>query len=57
MPLEMIIGMDSKVNASVTDVTSFVLICMAPLNLVKGTLVCILTMLLYKRLVRPLFGK
>ena len=57
MPLEAIIGMGSKVNASVTDVTTFVLICVAPLNLVKGTMVSILTMLLYKRVARPLFGK
>ena len=57
MPLEAIIGMGSKVNASVKDVTSFVVICVAPLNLVKGTMVSILTMLLYKRVARPLFGK
>ena len=57
MSLDMIIGMGSKVNASVTDVTTFVLICVAPLNLVKGTMVSILTMLLYKRVARPLFGK
>ena len=57
MPLDMIIGMGSKVNASVKDVTTFVLICVAPLNLVKGTMVSVLTMLLYKRVARPLFGK
>ena len=35
---------------------TFVLLCVAPLNLVKGTVVSILTMLLYKRVARPLFG-
>ena len=57
MPLDTIIAMGSKVNASVTDVTTFVLICVAPLNLVKSAVVSLLTMLLYKRVARPLFGK
>lgn len=57
MPLETIIAMGSKVNASVTDVSTFVLICVAPLNLVKSAMVSLLTMLLYKRVARPLFGK
>ena len=56
-PLEAIIGMGSAIHASIRDVTGFVLLCVAPLNLVKGTLVSILTMLLYKRVARPLFGK
>ena len=56
IPLEAIIGMGAKIHASVTDVTSFVFFCVAPLNLVKGTMVSILTMLLYKRVARPLFG-
>ena len=57
MPLDAIIGMGSKIHASIHDVTGFVLLCVAPLNLVKGTMISILTMLLYKRVVRPLFGK
>lgn len=57
MPLDTIIAMGSKINASVTDVTTFVLICVAPLNLLKGTVISFLTMLLYKRVARPLFGK
>ena len=56
IPLDAIIGMGSQINASVTNVVSFVMICVAPLNLVKGTIVSILTMLLYKRVARPLFG-
>ena len=56
IPLDAIIGMGTKVHASVKDVSSFVFFCVAPLNLVKGTLVSVLTMLLYKRVARPLFG-
>ena len=57
MPLDTIIALGSKINANVTDVTTFVMICVAPLNLVKSAIVSFLTMLLYKRVARPLFGK
>ena len=56
LPLETIIGMGSAINASVKSVTTFVMLCVAPLNLVKGAAVSFLTMLLYKRVARPLFG-
>ena len=56
LPLDTIIGMGNQINASVRDVTTFVIICVAPLNLIKGGLVSLLTMLLYKRVARPLFG-
>ena len=57
LPLDAIIGMGTAINAAVSNVVSFVVICVAPLNLVKGTMVSILTLLLYKRVARPLFGK
>ena len=57
MPLESIIAMGSKIHASIDDVTSFVFFCVAPLNLIKGAMISVLTMLLYKRVARPLFGK
>ena len=56
MPLDTIIAMGSKVNGAVTNVTTFVMICVAPLNVIKGVMVSIPTMLLYKRVARPLFG-
>ena len=56
IPLEAIIGMGAKVHASVKNVSSFVFFCVAPLNLLKGSVVSLLTMLLYKRVARPLFG-
>ena len=56
LSLETIIAMGTAIWGGVEGVTSFVLLCVAPLNLVKGTVVSILTMLLYKRVARPLFG-
>ena len=56
LPLETIIAMGTAIWGGVNSVTTFVLLCVAPLNLVKGTVVSILTMLLYKRVARPLFG-
>ena len=57
MPLDAIISMGAAINGSVSNLVSFVVICVAPLNLLKGTVVSILTLLLYKRVARPLFGK
>ena len=56
LPLDAIIAMGAKINGSIHNVTTFVVLCVAPLNLVKGITVSILTMLLYKRVARPLFG-
>ena len=56
LPLDSIIAMGAKINGSVHNVTTFVMLCVAPLNLVKGTVVSVLTMLLYKRVAKPLFG-
>ena len=39
------------------NVTTFVMLCVAPLNLLKSSVVSVLTLLLYKRVARPLFGK
>ena len=56
MPLDTIIAMGTEINAGIHNVSTFVMICVAPLNLVKGAVVSFLTMLLYKRVARPLFG-
>ena len=57
LPLDSIIAMGQKIHASISDVSTFVLLAVAPLNLIKGAAVSVLTMLLYKRVARPLFGK
>jgi riboflavin transporter FmnP len=56
MPMEAILAAGSAVNSHVNSVGTFVLICVAPLNLIKGVSVSVLTLLLYKRVARPLFG-
>lgn len=50
MPLDAIIGMGTAINSGITSVTSFVALAVAPLNLLKGTCVSIITLLVYKKL-------
>lgn len=50
MPIEALIGMGTEINAAITDITSFVFFAVAPLNLIKGTSVSIVTLLTYKSL-------
>lgn len=50
MPMEAIIAMGSKVNSAITDVFSFVALAVAPLNLVKGAVCSVITILIYKTL-------
>ncbi len=50
MPLDAIIGMGTKVNASITSVTTLVLYAVVPFNLLKGAVDSLLTLLLYKRI-------
>ncbi len=57
LPLESIVGMGRAINGSIRSLQSFVLLAVAPLNLIKGLVVSALTLLLYKRVARPLFGK
>ena len=56
-PLEEIIAMGSAINPKIQNITTFVLLAVAPLNLIKGVSVSVLTLLLYKKVARPLFGK
>ncbi|MDO4333909.1 MAG: ECF transporter S component [Eubacteriales bacterium] len=50
MPLDAIIAMGTAIHASIHDVTGLVILCVAPLNLLKGTLVSVVTILVYKKL-------
>ena len=50
IPLDSLIAMGSAINASVTDVFTFVIICVAPFNLFKAAVVSVITFLLYKRI-------
>lgn len=57
MPLDVIIGMGTEINAHITGVTSFVMLAVAPLNLIKGLVISVLTLLLYKRIQPILFKR
>ncbi len=57
LPLDTIIAMGGKINSSIQSLQSFVMLAVAPLNLIKGAMISVLTLLLYKRVARPLFGK
>ena len=55
--LDTIIHMGTEINGYITSLKSFVFFAVAPLNLIKGTMVSILTLLLYKKVARPLFDR
>ena len=57
LPLDTIIAMGTAIHAGIQDITAFVLLCVAPLNLVKGFSVSVLTLLLYKRVEKVLFNR
>ena len=57
IPLDAIIGMGTAINGSISSISTFVLLAVAPLNLIKGIMISVLTLLLYKRVARPLFGR
>ena len=50
MPLETIVGMGAAINPAVYNVWTFALICVGPFNLIKGTVVSLVTSLIYKRI-------
>lgn len=50
MPLDAIIGMGTAINPAITNVSSFVIMAVAPLNLLKGTTISVITLLVYKKL-------
>lgn len=56
MPIEVIVGMGTKVNGAITSVATLAAYAVAPFNLVKGIVVSALTFLLYKR-ISPLLHK
>ena len=52
MPLDAIIGMGTAITPAITDITTLVLFAVAPLNILKGVSVSVITMLIYKKLSR-----
>ncbi len=49
LPLDQIIAMASKLNKYVVDYKTLILYAVVPFNLLKGTVVSIVTLLIYKR--------
>ena len=56
MPMETILEAGKAVNANIDSVFTFVLIAVAPFNLVKGVVVSLVTLVLYKYISRLLKG-
>ena len=48
--VDTIIAMGSKINPAVSNLTTFVCLMVAPLNLVKGSVISLITMIIYKPL-------
>lgn len=50
MPIDALIAMGTAINGNITDIYTFVAFSVAPMNLLKGTAISILTFVLYKPL-------
>lgn len=50
MPMEAMIAMGTEINPSIRSVTSLAVLAVAPLNLLKGGLISLITMLIYKKI-------
>lgn len=50
MELDALIAFGTAINPNITNVTSFVILAVAPFNLIKGIVVSIVTMIIYKPL-------
>lgn len=49
-PLDTIVEMGTKVNANITNLFSFVIFAVVPFNLLKGIVVSIIVLLIYKKI-------
>ena len=57
MPMEALVQMGSAINPNIDGLLSFVILAVAPFNLLKGILVSALVFLLYKPLSRLIHSK
>ena len=57
MPMEAFVQMGSAINPNIDGILSFVILAVAPFNLLKGVLVSALVFLLYKPLSRLIHSK
>ena len=54
MPIDALVGMGTAVNAHITSLSTFVIFAVAPFNLLKGTLVSLVVLIIYKK-ISPIF--
>ena len=54
MPLDALIGMGTAVNPNITGLSTFVIFAVAPFNLLKGVLVSLIELAIYKK-ISPIF--
>ena len=57
MPMEAFVEMGTLINPGIDGLLSFVILAVAPFNLIKGVLVSVLVFLLYKPLSRLIKNK
>jgi riboflavin transporter FmnP len=50
MPIDALISMGTAINANITDMLTFVAFAVAPFNLLKGVLVSVIVLLIYKKI-------
>ena len=50
MPIDAIVGLGNAINANIHDVSTFVIIAVAPFNIIKGVVVSVITLLIYKHI-------
>ena len=50
MPIDAIVGLGSTINGNITNVMTFVIIAVAPFNILKGIAVSTITLLIYKHI-------
>lgn len=50
MDISVIVGMGTAINSHITNVATFALYAVAPFNLIKGVIISVITLLVYKRL-------
>jgi len=50
LPIDSLIEMGTKVNASITDLFTFVMFAVVPFNLLKGIIVSVIVLLIYKKI-------
>lgn len=56
LPIDALVEMGSAVNANITDLFTFVIFAVAPFNFLKGVLVSVIVLLIYKK-ISPIIKK